>query len=87
MTLAARALSVGVPMLALRRAASLPAGSYSILVVGGVRGGISIALALALPEGLEKHMIVLATYVVVMFSVIVQASVVGTTARRLFATS
>lgn len=84
-TLAARALSVGVPMLALRRAASLPSGSYSILVVGGVRGGISIALALALPEGFEKHLTVMATYVVVMFSVIVQGSVVGATARRLFA--
>lgn len=82
-TLAARALSVGVPMLALRRAASLPSGSYSILVVGGVRGGISIALALALPEGLEKHVTVLATYVVVMFSVIVQNSVVGATAPAL----
>lgn len=83
-TLAARAISVGAPMLALRHGANLPPGSYSILVVGGVRGGISIALALALPEGLEKHVIVLATYVVVMFSVIVQGSVVGATARRLF---
>lgn len=84
-TLAARALSVGAPMLALRHGAGLPPGSYSILVVGGVRGGISIALALALPEGLEKHVIVLATYVVVMFSVIVQGSAVAVTARRLFA--
>lgn len=84
-TLAARALSVGAPMLALKHGGSLPAGSYSILVIGGVRGGISIALALALPDGFEKHVIVLATYVVVMFSVIVQASVVGATARRLFA--
>lgn len=84
-TLAARALSVGVPMLVLKHGASLPSGSYSILVVGGVRGGISIALALALPDGLEKHVIVLATYVVVMFSVVVQGSLVGATARRLFA--
>ena len=84
-TLAARALSVGAPMLVLKHGGSLPSGSYSILVIGGVRGGISIALALALPDGFEKHVIVLATYVVVMFSVIVQASVVGATARRLFA--
>lgn len=85
LTLVARAISVGLPMLALRRGKSLPSGSYSILVVGGVRGGISIALALALPGGPEKHVIVLATYVVVMFSVVVQASIVGATARRLFA--
>lgn len=85
LTLAARAISVGLPMLALRHGQSLPPGSYSILVIGGVRGGISIALALALPDGPEKHVIVLATYVVVMFSVIVQGAVVGATARRLFA--
>ena len=84
LTLAARAISVGLPMLALRYGESLPRGSYSILVVGGVRGGISIALALSLPEIPEKHVMVLATYIVVMFSVIVQASVVGATARRLF---
>lgn len=83
-TLAARAISVGVPMLAMRRSGSLPRGSYAILVLGGVRGGISIALALALPEGFHKHVIVMATYVVVLFSVIVQASVVGVAARRLF---
>lgn len=85
LTLAARVISVGLPMLALGHRKSLPSGSYTILVVGGVRGGISIALALALPEGPEKHVIVLATYIVVMFSVIVQASLVSATARRLFA--
>ena len=84
-TLAARAISVGLPMLAMRKSGALPRGSYAILVLGGVRGGISIALALALPEGFHKHVIVMATYVVVLFSVIVQASVVGVAARRLFA--
>ena len=86
-TLAARAISVGLPMLALRRASDLPRGSYAILVLGGVRGGISIALALSLPESFQKHIVVLATYVVVLFSVIVQASAVGAVARRLFRTS
>ena len=83
--MAARAISVGLPMLALRHAWDLPRGSYAILVLGGVRGGISIALALSLPEGFQKHVIVLATYVVVLFSVIVQASAVGAAARRLYA--
>ena len=86
-TLAARAISVGLPMLALRRASDLPRGSYAILVLGGVRGGISIALALSLPESFQKHIVVLATYVVVLFSDIVQASAVGAVARRLFRTS
>ena len=86
-TLAARAISVGLPMLALRRASDLPRGSYAILVLGGVRGGNSLALALSLPESFQKHIVVLATYVVVLFSVIVQASAVGAVARRLFRTS
>lgn len=85
LTVAARALSVGLPMLALRQASGLPRGSYSILVLGGVRGGISIALALSVPEGPHKHVVVMATYVVVLFSVLFQGSAVGAAARRLFA--
>lgn len=82
--LAARAISVGLPMLGLKRLAPLPPGSYSILVLGGVRGGISIALALSVPAGPYKELIVVTTYVVVLFSVLIQASVVSVTARRLF---
>jgi CPA1 family monovalent cation:H+ antiporter len=87
LTLAARAVSVGLPMLVLAappRTWRLPRGSYAILVLGGLRGGISIALALSLPENDAKHLIVLATYIVVLFAVIIQASVVGAIARRLF---
>jgi monovalent cation:H+ antiporter, CPA1 family len=85
LTLAARAISVGLPILGLQRSTVLPRGSYAILVLGGVRGGISIALALAIPEGEYKHVIVMATYVVVLFSVLVQGSAVARAARRLFA--
>ncbi|MFZ5779962.1 MAG: cation:proton antiporter [Pseudomonadota bacterium] len=84
LTLFARAVSVGVPMLALWQTSGVPRGSYPILVLGGVRGGISIALALSLPEGPYKHLIVMATYVVVAFSVVLQASTVGMAARRIF---
>jgi monovalent cation:H+ antiporter, CPA1 family len=82
--LAARAISVGLPMLGLGRVAPLARGSFSILVLGGVRGGISIALALSVPAGPYKELIVMTTYVVVLFSVLVQAPVVGMAARRLF---
>ena len=44
LTVVARALSVGLPLLALSKVRSLPRGTYAILVLGGVRGGISIAL-------------------------------------------
>ena len=53
-------------------------------MLGGVRGGISIALALSVPAGPYKELIVMTTYVVVLFSVLIQAPVVGMAARRLF---
>lgn len=84
LTVGARALSVGLPLLALRHSSGLPPGSYAILVLGGVRGGISIALALSVPEGPYKQLIVVATYVVVLFSVLIQGSSVALVARRLF---
>ena len=84
LVLAARAISVGVPMLGLWRLSPLSRGSFSILVLGGVRGGISIALALSVPNGPYKEAIVATTYVIVLFSVLIQAPVVGIAARRLF---
>ena len=51
-SLAARAVSVGLPMLALHPLSPLPHGSYAILVLGGVRGGISVALALSVRRAL-----------------------------------
>uniref|UniRef100_UPI000FA5FE73 cation:proton antiporter domain-containing protein n=3 Tax=Pseudomonadota TaxID=1224 RepID=UPI000FA5FE73 len=50
------------------------------LIWGGLRGGISVALALGLPDGPAKSIALAATYVVVLFSVIIQG---GTIARLL----
>jgi CPA1 family monovalent cation:H+ antiporter len=80
--LAARAVSVGLPFLALRRFTPFTRGAYPILVWGGLRGGISIALALSLPAGETKDLILTATYVVVLFSVIVQGATIGKAAKR-----
>lgn len=46
--------------------------STLVLVWGGLRGGLSIALALSVPENLGRSWIVAATYVVVVFSIVVQ---------------
>jgi monovalent cation:H+ antiporter, CPA1 family len=80
LVLAVRAVSVAVPIAAL---GELRRGPFAILVWGGLRGGISIALALGLPEGPERTTILAATYIVVAFSVIVQGITVGKAARRL----
>jgi monovalent cation:H+ antiporter, CPA1 family len=82
LVLAARALSVGVPLTAWR--GLLPFRlAFPVMVWGGLRGGISIALALSLPPGPMKDVLVAATYVVVLFSVLVQGGTIGGIVRRL----
>ena len=73
--LAARFVSVGLPALLLgpwlkRRTPH----AVKVLTWGGLRGGISIALALTLPEFAGRDTLVMATYAVVFFSLLVQAT-------------
>ena len=76
LVLLARAASVSGPLMFWRT--SLPfRATMPVLVWGGLRGGISIALALSLPLGENKDTLVTATYVVVLFSVLVQGSTIG----------
>lgn len=82
-TLGARFLTVGLPIAALGRRSGLPYGSWQVLTWGGLRGGISVALALSLPKGPERDMIVSLTYAVVVFSILVQGMSIGALVRRL----
>jgi CPA1 family monovalent cation:H+ antiporter len=50
--------------------------------VGGLRGAISIALALSLPQGGPRDLIVAATYFIAVFSILVQALSLGPLVRR-----
>ena len=82
--LLARFISVGGPVLALRKMRSFSPHVMKILTWGGLRGGISIALALSLPKGLGadsgtdvRELLVTATYVVVVFSIVVQGLTIG----------
>ncbi len=79
--LLARLISVGAPLLVLYRIHNLGRGTLSILWWGGLRGGISIALALSLPAGPYQELILASTYAVVFFSVLVQGSTIGRLAR------
>ena len=86
MVLVARAASTGAPLLLWRK--SLPFQStFPVLVWGGLRGGISIALALSLPSGPPKDLILTATYVVVLFSVLIQGSSINRVLPRVGGTS
>ena len=78
----ARAVAVGLPMLLLMRFLPFTRGAFPVLVWGGLRGGISIALALTLPDVGLRDLILSATYVVVVFSVVIQGATVGAAARR-----
>jgi len=80
-TLAARWLTVGLPVALARRATGLPAGASGVLTWGGLRGGISIALALALPAGPWRETLIALTYAVVAFSILVQGLTFGRLVR------
>lgn len=75
--LASRMCAVSLPVVILRRSKEFSPGVIRILTWGGLRGGISVALALALPkdgsltEG-ARQAILMATYIIVIFSIAVQ---------------
>jgi CPA1 family monovalent cation:H+ antiporter len=81
-TLAARLITVGLPVGLLWRRFELPQGSWIILTWGGLRGGISVALALSLPIGPNADIVVALTYCVVVVSILVQGLSARTVTRR-----
>ncbi|AMM26321.1 cation:proton antiporter [Variovorax sp. PAMC 28711] len=80
-TLAARWLTVGIPVRLASDLFKLPKGSSRVLAWGGLRGGISVALALSLPLGSEREIILALTYCVVVFSILVQGLTIGRVVR------
>ncbi|WP_460502961.1 cation:proton antiporter domain-containing protein, partial [Hymenobacter agri] len=57
--------------------------SLTVLTWGGLRGGLSVALALSLPAAMPRELLVGMTYVIVVFSVIGQGLTIGPLVRRL----
>ena len=75
--LIARYASVGILIGGMKVRRSFTKGVITVLTWGGLRGGISIALALSLPPVEERQLIIAITYVVVIFSVLVQGLTIG----------
>ena len=80
--LVARFVSVGVQPLLFAWTRLLSWANAPFLTWAGVRGGISVALALSLPDHPAKPLILAATYAVVLFSIIVQGSTLGWVVER-----
>ncbi len=78
-----RFVSVGAPITVLKRFRSFPPYTVTMMTWGGVRGGISIALAISLPASAERNLILIITYTVVVFSILVQGLTMGRLARRI----
>jgi len=83
LALVSRLAAVAVPVLILRPFRSFSPGVIPIMTWGGLKGGISVALALSLPEGEWKPLILTATYIIVLFSIVVQGLTVAKVASKL----
>ncbi|NNC38769.1 MAG: sodium:proton antiporter [Hyphomonadaceae bacterium] len=82
LVLIARFIAVSIPIRFLGLFKNFTKGAIPVLTWGGVRGGISVALALSLPDVPEKPLILIATYGVVIFSIVVQGLTVKKVVQR-----
>ncbi len=83
--LLARFISVAIPISILKRKTVFERNAIPILTWGGLRGGISVALALSLPASMFSEVFVSITYIIVLFSIIVQGLTIGKFAKRITA--
>ena len=83
LVLVIRYISVWLPVQLIRFRERITQGTLVILTWGGLRGGISVAMALSLPTASNRDLWITLTYVVVAFSILVQGLTLGRIARRL----
>ena len=81
--LLARLISISIPIKLLSLFRSFTPGVIRIMTWGGLRGGISVALALSLPASPERQLILALTYSVVLFSILVQGLTIEKLVRKI----
>lgn len=79
----ARLVSVSIPIIILKSKKTFENNAIPILTWGALRGGISVALALSVPKYMYGDLFVSITYIVVLFSIVVQGLTIGKFARKL----
>lgn len=80
--LLSRFIAVGVPIKIMKNIRDFSPGVTRLMTWGGLRGGISVALALSLPKGSEREVILAVTYALVIFSILVQGLTLGSLAQQ-----
>jgi monovalent cation:H+ antiporter, CPA1 family len=81
--LVARWVSVALPVAVMSRWRKFTPGTVTIMTWGGLRGGISVALALSLPAGRERELVLAVTYIIVIFSILAQGLTINRVVKRL----
>lgn len=71
-----------LPKLVLPKIIDFSKKDTKLIIWGGLRGGLSIALVLSLPDGDQKNILLVATYFCVVFSILVQGLTIEKLARR-----
>jgi CPA1 family monovalent cation:H+ antiporter len=80
----ARWFSVALPVTIFKRKIKFEKNEILLLTWGGLRGGLSVALALSIPENMHRNEIVAITYIVAIFSITVQGTSISKFASRVF---
>jgi len=81
--LLARYVSVSLPISLLKYNTCFEKNAIGVLTWGGLRGGLSVALALSIPFNMSRDLFVVITYIIVLFSILVQGLTIGRFARKL----
>lgn len=83
LVLLSRYFSLGISILIMKFKRTFPKNTIWVLTWGGLRGGISVALALSLNVNMHRDLFVTVTYIIVLFSILVQGLTISKFVKRL----